>query len=542
MKKLLNFTFRSANGDEINLGANSSDKLGLADNTWYESEDNPLNQIGCQIWATVGNSATLTNIIPLSKALTKAGYGARNTLISTVNYGTKYYLLTTEENPPYLYTVGEYPDQYLGLYRADGTFVGPVFTKSSGNVSACFCGEIYEDGTGTGDLVQIVPKKFGIIYSNKYYRWNVIANFKNERIINIDVIDYLKEYLPTEPEGEFITEGVGDFDASSDRIDLPELPNASALATGMIKIYKMTTLGLTSLNNYLWSDLFDLNTFKKMFSDPMQAILNLSISPIDVTVGSRSYIKIGNISTDVSGEICTSQYQKKDFGIIRLNEYWANFADYSPYTKLNIYLPYIGMQPLNVDDVMNGKLHLVGYLDVLTGSIVYNLFSEQKNHAEHGHQSVLYSWAGNCQYQIPLTANNMSSVISSIASSSLTVVGGIATTKASGGLTAPVVAHTVGSVVSNTLNAKQQTQRGGGVGGASGIFGVQFPYLILERPEQRTIADFNSQIGQPTEKSGVLASFNGLVKVKAVHVNYVEGATESEKAEIERLLKEGVII
>ena len=74
------------------------------------------------------------------------------------------------------------------------------------------------------------------------------------------------------------------------------------------------------------------------------------------------------------------------------------------------------------------------------------------------------------------------------------------------------------------------------------MFGVQRPYLILERPEQRTIQDFGGQIGNPADVTDYLGNFGGFVKVKAVHVENITGATEAEQTEIERLLKDGVII
>ena len=136
----------------------------------------------------------------------------------------------------------------------------------------------------------------------------------------------------------------------------------------------------------------------------------------------------------------------------------------------------------------------------------------------------------------------MSSVISSITGTTGSVLGAIGATVATGGLTAPIAVGAIGSAVTNTLNAKTQIQRGGGVGGATGMFGVQRPYLILERPEQRTIQDFGRQIGNPADVTDYLGNFSGFVKGKAVHVENVAGASEAEQTEIERLLKDGVII
>lgn len=557
-KKLLNLTFTSrTTGKSYNLGCNSSDNISGIDGhnltNLIRSDERALAQVGCLI--TTASNPFLNGGVNCLQALIKAGYGARVWIPETIaegNYDHRYYLNISG----YDYLTDDMPyivmnKSLITFYSPDGTYLGGLESTPGVNVAFnVFCGKLYEDGTFTGDALLIKPHKFPYIplYSKNIYDWGYYAGSKfvghteNAQLIPESFIDIIREYQQHDPEGEYILDGQGDFNSDSDPVNIPELPTASALATGMVKLYQMSNTDLNSLNNYLWSDLFDIDTLKKMFNDPMQAILNLSFSPLSVELGVKSAITIGNIVSSVTGNVCLSQYQKIDFGTIRLNEYWANFADYSPYTRLSIYLPYVGTQTISIDDVMNGSIQLVGFGDVLTGSIVYVLYSIQTNRAGHGHKSVLYSWGGNCQYQIPLTANNMSSVISSLLGVTSSVAGGIAATVATGGITAPIVASALSGTISNTLNAKQQTQRSGGVGGATGIFGVQTPYLILERPETRTIDRYSEFIGEPTESSGILGNFSGYVKVKSVHVGNIGNASDNEKNEIERILKEGVII
>lgn len=551
-KKLLNLTFSTEDGSIVyNIGANSTNGLKRKD-TVYSSIDKPLMQVGALLYCNAfykwrDDDDRHYYYEYIYKALKKSGYGQRVVLPPNPLAESYKYYLNGDVNAPYLkYHTGSNP-LYIEilLYTPDGKSMG-LLVDTPASVEDMLCGVIYEDGTFTGDTVSIGTYSINIggkkVFLDTEYTWHFRHHYENVQVISPTKLEYLRSFLPKDPEGEFIPEGVADLDASSDDIDLPDLPTLSAIDTRMLRVYRMTSENLSKFNKFLWSDLFDVATFKKLFTDPMQAVLNLNISPINVDVLGISEIKLGNINTGVQGEMCQQQYQRIDFGTIRLNEYWASFADYSPYTRLSIYLPYVGVQSLSIDDVMNGTIQLVGYCDVLTGSILYVLKSNQVNRAGHSHNSVLYSWGGNCQYQIPLTANNMSSVISSITGTVGSVAGAIGATVATGGLTAPIAVGALGSAVTNTLNAKTQIQRGGGVGGASGMFGVQRPYLILERPEQRTIQDFGGQIGNPADVTDYLGNFSGFVKVKAVHVENVTGATEAEQTEIERLLKDGVII
>lgn len=554
-KKLLNCTFRSLSGIyEYNLGCNSSDNIPIqpTPHSWIVSNVQPLNQTGCNFIPSTGRNSynSMSELAALHDCFKKAGYGTRNPFLpSALALNIPMYLngaaVIDGVAMPYVQWEADIYGYTLHYYRSDGTALGPFYSYIIGtggnNHHGFYAGQLYDDGTFTGNAGGIRPHTILGVSSHTRYEWFCSDTFKDYKIINDNIIDDLQEYLPLEPEGIFVDEGNGDFDSSSDPIDFPDLPSLNVIDTGLTQIYEMTSAQLRDLSSFLWSNLFDLDTFKKMFNDPMEAILNLSIMPIDLSGGSSAAIRIGNITTDVSGQKCASQYKIIDFGTINMKEYWASFADYSPYTKLSIYLPYVGIQQISIDDVMNGKMHLKAYCDLLTGSVQYVLKSTQGNRAGHGHDSVLYTWGGNCQYQIPLSASNMQNVISSITSTVGTIAGGVGAAVATGGMTAPIAIGTAGAAISNVMNAKTHTQRGGGIGGAVGIFGVQKPYLILERPEQVTAENYADTLGIPNEKTGALKDHEGYVKVKAVNLN-ISGATNEELTAIESLLKGGVII
>lgn len=552
-KKILYARFASTSGRyQYVLTSQSSDNMVIPSPTVINySKNKALNQVGCGIavWDSSGEGNTDYKQMALYDALWNNGYGDRNQCVrSLLAKNVPLYLNGVTHNQagdpmPYVMWVDGSYTTVLHYFRADGTDLGWMFNPVyNDRYPFFFAGQLYQDGTFTGDVGAFRPHEIVAgVYSKKYYDWWVTGHVENAPFIKQSIIDDLTEYLPFEPEGELTENGNGDFDDTSDPIEFPDLPSISVLDTGMTQIYEMTSSQLRSLSSYLWTTNFD-TLIKKMFGDPMEAILNLCISPLDLTTGSvESAIRIGNITTDVTGQRIPSPYKIIDFGSININEYWADFADYSPYTKISIYLPYVGVQSLSIDDVMNGTIYLKAYCDVLTGSVQYMLKSKQGNRRGHGHNSVLYTWGGNCQYQVPLSASNMSSVISSLISSVGTVAGAIGSTVATGGMTAPIAIGTVGSVMSNVMSAKTHVQRGGGLGGAVGLFGVQTPYLILERPEQINPQNYNATVGSPNECTNYLSNYAGFVKIKGVNLK-INKATESELNEIENLLKGGVLV
>lgn len=560
-KQLMNLTFKSLTGlINFNLGCNSSDNLTLdTSSTWHDSKDEPLGQIGAMFYpAGSGNvQASTTYQSALRDELTKAGsdYGYRVGLIHNNTWlNIPMYLNGVAVDPdgnamPYLqWELNSHNTPELYYYNAAGTRLNKLIRYGSlaGSYSVFWAGKLYTDGTFTGCKGNIRPHVISsspLILSTKRYEWQCRSvNIIDAPIFYDNVLNDLQEYLPMPSEGDYTGEGEGDFDATSDPIGFPGLPSISALDTGMIGMYMMTTAEAQSLSQFLWSGLFDLDTFKKMFSDPMQAILNLCISPVEIAAANLvpgATIRIGNINTSVTSTRVTNPYKIIDFGKINLHEYWGTFADYSPYTRLSIYLPYIGVQTISIDDVMNGSIQLKAYCDVLTGSVQYCLLSSQGNHRNHGHNSVLYTWGGNAQYQIPITASNFSQVISSLIGSAATIGGTAALAFATGGLTAPMAISSAGGLIGNVMNAKTSVQRGGGLGGSVGIFGVQTPYLILERPEQVAPSGFAEINGIPNETIDYLKNYSGYVKVREIHMLSTT-ATSGELSEIERILKEGV--
>ena len=90
---------------------------------------------------------------------------------------------------------------------------------------------------------------------------------------------------PNNPYGGPGTSGPGGGDGGygdPDEVDptqVPDLPTVSAASTGFITIYNPSNANLAALGQYLWSSAFDLDTFKKMYSDPMECIISLGIVP-----------------------------------------------------------------------------------------------------------------------------------------------------------------------------------------------------------------------------------------------------------------------
>ena len=309
--------------------------------------------------------------------------------------------------------------------------------------------------------------------------------------------------------------------------DTPVAPPVTGSASSLYAIYNPTLAEINSFGAWLWSDNF-IDQIKKLFNDPMQAIIGLhKIYAQPITGGTQS-IKVGYLDSGVSSAIVTNQYTTIDCGKVRLSEQFHNVFDYAPFTEVNLYLPFIGIVRLDISDVMRSSIHIVYHVDVLSGACLADVKVVRDSSG-----GTLYQYAGNASVTLPISSGSYMGIVASVAG----IAGGIAGTIASGGSALPLIA----SSASSMFNAHTRVEHSGGFSGNAGAMGGKIPYLIISRPQTAMAKEFNQYIGYPSNFTTKLGSCSGFVKVLECHLENIN-ATKSELDEIDSILKEGVII
>ena len=322
-------------------------------------------------------------------------------------------------------------------------------------------------------------------------------------------------------------QGDSGYDAKSDPIDFPAPPTGGALSTGTIKGFVVSTGIISGLFNELWNtSLFDIDTFQKLLSEPLDALISLHCLPFIPANGTAATIKLGNYETQQSAPVITNQYSTIDCGELTVPKYWGNALDYEPYTKnIEIYLPFIGIKQLKAEDVIGFKLKIKYIVDVLTGDLTAQIKCGK---------SVLYKFQGNCKATIPISAKVNESLTNLIKGAGHVAVGAVA-----GGLAGAATGAISAAV--NTSLSKSVISRSGDLSGAVGLLDDFLPYLIIHRPIQSLAENFKSFKGYPSNITATLSSLKGYTEVEYIHLKNIK-ATDAEIEEIEALLKEGVII
>lgn len=378
----------------------------------------------------------------------------------------------------------------------------------------------FNDGVGVGAGIPILDLSGATQAEARDYVLNTVFNDGN----------WTNVRDPYAPAGISETGGGdGNFDDTTDIIPIPPLPTESVSDTGFVNIYNPTLTQLKALATYMWTNpAFDLTNWKALVANPLDSIISLSIVPVAVPDGGVKTITVGNVATTVSMTQAATNYIELNCGTITIEKYWGCYLDYSPYTKISLYLPYIGYNTLNIDEVMGNSLQVVYHIDIFTGGCVAFVVCGG---------SVLYSFPGNVAYNVPVTGADYSRVISGIVGA---VSQGV-TAIASGGLTAPLAVGTVASMATTVISSKPNINKGGGISGNVGILGVQKPYVEIIRPRQALPQNQNVLQGYPSLIFSRLGDLSGYTEVESINLENIN-ATDEEKTEIFNLLNSGVIL
>lgn len=339
-----------------------------------------------------------------------------------------------------------------------------------------------------------------------------------------DLIDWLTDVIPSIPDGPTNpTPNVPDTGSGS----TPPVTDPTGEASSMWTIYNPTQAQLDAFGGWLWSSNF-VEQLKKLFNDPMQAIIGVHKVFATPSTGSQVNIVCGYIDSGCPAAEVTDQYTTIDCGTVNVREYYGNVFDYSPFTKISLYLPFIGIVDLDVADVMRGSVNVKYHVDVITGACLADVKINRD-----GESAILYQYAGSAIVTYPVSSGSYASAVTGV----LSLAAGVAGTVMTGGAAAPALIG--GAVGLSHIHAN--VQHSGGFAGAPGAMGGKKPYLIISRAQDNNASEFQHYEGKPANKTVKLGDCDGFVKVKSINIDAVP-ATYGELDQIVVLLKTGVII
>ena len=410
--------------------------------------------------------------------------------------------------------------------------------------------------------------------------------------VNITVLDPTpppsspNPYLP--PDGGIsgggnqsnISTVTGTFDAQPGPSIVENLPNGSSGAdiasSGMYTKYLCNNALLNLLAEFFWEDNVGIQALKAVLGNPIDSIISLTAYPfaLDTLVPKTSTtIYFGQYDSHFSAFSLTKSSFQIDWGTVTIPFFWGSFLDYSPYTKIQLYLPwgvgFVSIDPnevvpwsrkntYNKGDFINGTIRVITNIELDKGACVHNIVGNNGR--------VIGSFGGVVGKQVPVTGSDnsarilamMSAAISSSAAVGMSAGGAVAAGKnlaygkgmsmaerAEGREMIGNYKSSVGGAIqslSGGLASPPSYPRAGTFSDATNTLGYQYPYLIISRPSQSVPREYGRFMGYPSNIFHAhLGEVRGYTEVSSIHLDKI-AATANELDELESILKGGVLL
>lgn len=351
--------------------------------------------------------------------------------------------------------------------------------------------------------------------------------------------------------------------------DTPLEPGVSGNA-GFIQVYNPSASEFIAFGRWLWVTYAEA-TLETIWNNPFDGVIGAHELYATPSKDGYSTIRSGFLDSGIGSIIVRQRYTQINCGSIIIPEYYGNYLDYSPYARAYIYLPFIGIVDVDVDDIVGHAVNVLYHVDSYTGSCIAQITC-----ARTGYTNTLYQFSGNCSVEIPMAGGSQATIKAAMMSANayqnaanvaagMSLVGGIGggilsglgsalggniaggifggLGQALGGVTNAVTQQAYGEAqhTAAMVSQKSHVQHSGSFGSSYGAMGIKKPYIILRRPVQKIINNYNELYGFPAHKQVVIGSCTGYLRCREVHV-VSSLATDKEKEMIEQALKSGVYV
>lgn len=380
------------------------------------------------------------------------------------------------------------------------------------------------------------------------------------------------------------------------------------------QMYLCNTANLYEISNALFD--YDVTTLSGLWEDikkglemygsnPMECVQGLRFYPLDLStifpnVQSQNYVYFGAYKLNLTqGNVQKVIYANgyKDLGTVKIKRSFKDWRDFEPYTKLSIYLPYVGRYQLDLKKYYEKDVTVRYYIDIRTGACIACLIAD----------GLLLDWFdGILGVEMPITltdystyAQNQLNIImrnAGIGISAEGVVGATGVKGVQGAING--AANSAGSEFANTyasmgggsaaFTAAKGASSSAMASGAAGIAGTaalgavavgavaagvvmktefdmmrtgtaaytrtrpasssmlnqflpQYPTFMFEIQDIDESDYLNELYGRPANASGVIGNFSGYLEAEDVLL-ICPIATDNERQEIIDLVKTGIYI
>lgn len=351
--------------------------------------------------------------------------------------------------------------------------------------------------------------------------------------------------------------------------------------SGLIHVYNPTPAEFVAFGHWLWVTYADA-TIDKIWNNPFDGIIGAHELYATPGVSGRDNIRSGFLVCPTSANLVPNRYTEIDCGTVVVPEFYGNYLDYSPYSQCYIYLPFIGINEVSIDDIVGHAVNIRYRVDSYNGSCIAMIYVAKQNY-----RNLCYQFAGNCAVEVPLAGGSQAAIkagmmqaeaygratvqsaqIQKTAKIGTGIVQGAHAGAGAGAFNpiAGIVGGLLGGLAGGTagyiqgaadygaakLSAgamqeaarvanKSSVQHSGQFGASHGAMGLKVPFIMIRNPIQVKVVNYNEEYGFPAHKRVIVGGCTGYLRVREVNVISAH-ATNEEKIAIEEALKNGVYV
>ncbi len=313
---------------------------------------------------------------------------------------------------------------------------------------------------------------------------------------------------------------------------------------GLIAVYNPPVNTLRSFAQWLWVT-WPQAGLDKIWNNPFDGVISLfELYCTPPVIGSRN-IRSGFLDSEISSPVI-ERYTTINCGSLIVPEYWNNYLDYAPYTQVSIYLPFIGIVNVDANDIIGQSVNITYNIDCYNGSCIAMITVAKAGPDGEVYNCLAYQYSGNCAVDVPLSGGSQAAIKGAIINASAIGIGGLimGAAKMDAGKVLSGASDMITAAehaLSSVMSARSSVQKSGSFGASFGAMGAKKPYIMVKRPVQVVVRNYNELYGYQAHKAVTIGQCSGYIRCREVHVESPT-ASDAEKNKIAQMLKDGVWI
>lgn len=377
------------------------------------------------------------------------------------------------------------------------------------------------------------PVFYNLIITEDY---DQALKFVNDGTIPSDAWANIPKDPDPDGDGNASGESGGSHENDIDTFE-PSAPDFNAINLSNLHNYWITKEQMQSFYTKLWEfDWSDISTnlLTGIYSNLVSNVVSLKMMPTTPEnlggTGKSEAVVLGFKTFDdlIVQTIGVKACPVVTIGTIDIKKVYNSYADYSPYTDIGLYLPFVGVVPLDTNLFMNtaehngSKLTVKASYDMLGGAITYFV--------EYEHATV-YQFTGNMAVDVPVSLQSGVDIGTTLARNAS---GAIAT--ATNALTSAAepkpIGKAVNTAVQNVSSFSSASASAQSLYSSTGGDGAFYAYpkcvLMIRRPEYNRPSTYDSTIGYPAFFTKKVTDIKGFATVTNPKIPLIDGMTKEE--------------